>query len=101
MAENFSLRNSLFLFICLVASLQPSLLIAQTDLGAIRGHIQDQSGGAIASATITVRNDATAWQRTTQSDSSGDYTMTGVPLTGQYTVSATAPQFKPAQEDKV
>jgi outer membrane receptor protein involved in Fe transport len=101
MAENLSLRNSLLLLVCLASCLQPFHLVAQTDLGAIRGHIQDQRGGAIAGATITVRNDATSWQRTTQSDASGDYSMTGVPLTGQYTVSASAPQFNPAQEDKV
>jgi hypothetical protein len=101
MAENCPLRKPLFLSVCFICCLQPLQLAAQTDLGAIRGHIQDQRGGAITSATITVRNDATAWQRTTESDYSGDYTLTGVPLTGQYTVSATAPQFKPAQEDKI
>ena len=100
MAENLSLRNSLLL-ICLACSLQPFYLAAQTDLGAIRGRIQDQHGDAIAGATITVRNPATSWQRATQSDASGIYILTGVPLTGQYSVSASAPQFKAVQEDKV
>src|SRR5215471_8612793 len=101
MAENKSLFTFLLLTVLLACCLQPLSLSAQTDLGAIRGRVQDQRGGSIVGATITVRNDSTSWQRTTQSDASGDYILTGVPLTGQYTVSATASQFKTAQEDRV
>ncbi len=76
-------------------------LAAQTDLGAIRVHVQDQSGSALAGATVTVRNPATSWERTAQTDGSGDYSFVGVPLTGHYTVSVAAAQFKTAQENDV
>jgi len=83
------------------ACLSTISLIAQTDLGALKGHIQDQHGAAIAGATVTLRNPATSLSRTVQSDSSGNYSFIGVPLTGNYVVSVAAPQFKTAQQEGV
>ena len=76
-------------------------LAAQTDLGAFRGRVLDQGGAAIAGATVTLRNPATSWERTAQTDGSGDYSFVGVPLTGQYSVTVNASQFKPAQQDGI
>jgi len=76
-------------------------LLAQTDLGAVRGHVRDQRGDAINNATITLRNPATSFDRTVQTDSSGNFSFSGVPLTGQYVVSASAPQFKGVDKQDV
>ena len=76
-------------------------LPAQTELGALRGLVQDQQGAAITSATVVLRNPATSWERSTNTDSNGDYSFAGIPLTGQYTVGVTATQFKPAQQENV
>lgn len=103
MAEKFAVSRVL-LFVSLVLLVFQSLTIqlaAQTDLGAIRVHVQDQSGSSLAGATVTVRNPATSWERTAQTDGSGDYSFVGVPLTGQYTVSVAAAQFKTAQQNDV
>ncbi len=103
MAEKFAVSRVL-LFVSLVLLVFQSLtlqLAAQTDLGTIRVHVQDQSGSALAGATVTVRNPATSWERTAQTDASGDYSFVGVPLTGQYTVSVAAAQFKAAQQNDV
>src|SRR5664279_3152666 len=69
-------------------------LLAQTDLGALKGHVQDQHGSAIAGARVTLRNPATAFNRNVHTDATGNFSFTGIPLTGQYVVSVAAPQFK-------
>jgi Carboxypeptidase regulatory-like domain/TonB dependent receptor-like, beta-barrel len=88
----------LVLLACQVFTLN---LVAQTDLGSVRGQVQDQGGAAIVGATVTLRNPATSWERRARTDGSGDYLFVGVPLTGQYMVSVNAAQFKPAQQDSV
>ena len=101
MAENVTRRNCLVPLVLLACCFQTLNLVAQTDLGALRGTVQDQRGGAIAGAAVTLRNPATSWERTTQTDGSGDFSFTGVPLTGQYTVGVSASQFKPTQQERV
>ncbi|HVO63865.1 MAG TPA: TonB-dependent receptor [Terriglobales bacterium] len=88
----------LVLLVCQVVTLN---LIAQTDLGALKGRVLDKQGAVITGAKVTLRNPATAWERTSQTDGSGDYSFVAVPLTGEYTVSVSAPPFKIAQQDKV
>ena len=81
--------------------LSPTLLSAQTDLGNVRGHVQDQQSKAIASASVELRNPATNFDRKAQTDSSGNYSFIGVPLTGQYVMTVNAPQFKPAEQKDI
>jgi hypothetical protein len=90
-----------FVFCVFALGLASTALIAQTDLGALRGHVQDQQGHPISGASVTLRNPATALDRTVQTDSSGDYSFTGIPLTGQYVLSATAPQFKTVEQSNI
>ena len=93
------LRFGRFQLFVLLASLFITLhLAAQTELGAVRGQIGDQRGGAIANATVGLHNPVTSWERTTQTDAAGNYSFSGVPLTGQYVVSVSAPQFKAARK---
>ena len=95
------LRIIELLILALLACCSATPLVAQTDLGALKGHVQDQHGGAITGATVTLRNPATAFDRTAKTDSTGSFSFVGVPLTGQYVVSVTAPQFKTVQRDNV
>ncbi len=90
-----------FLFCVLALGFAPLPVVAQTDLGALRGHVQDQQGHAISGASVTLRNPATALDRTVQPDSSGNYSFTGIPLTGQYVLSAAAPQFKTVERSNI
>src|ERR1700687_2051282 len=67
-------------------------LFAQSDLGTISGFVKDPSGGTIANAKITIRNNRGV-ERVATSNDSGYYTITNVPP-GLYTVVAEAPGFR-------
>src|ERR1700687_230002 len=67
-------------------------LFAQSDLGTISGFVKDPSGGTIANAKITIRNNRGV-ERVATSNDSGYYTITNVPP-GLYTVVADAPGFR-------
>ena len=86
------------LYWLLACCLSSTLVIAQTDLGAVRGHVQDQQQRAVAGASVTLRNPATNFDRTIETDGSGDYSFIGVPLTGQYVLTVKAPQFNPVEQ---
>ena len=93
-----------FLFTILasiVVSLSYTNVLAQTDLGALQGRVQDQHGSPIAGATVVLRNPATAFNRTSQTDATGDFSFAGIPLTGQYVVSVSAPQFKTVERGDI
>ena len=91
----------LSLLVVLALFLASARLLAQTDLGALRGHVEDQHGSAIAGATVTVRNPATAFNRTTPTDAAGNFSFAGIPLTGKYVVSVSAPQFKTVEKSDI
>ncbi len=76
-------------------------LPAQTDLGAVKGHVQDQRGSDIANAAVTLRNPETAFERTARTDATGNFAFVGIPLTGRYIVRVAAPQFETAKQDNV
>ena len=82
------------LYLLLVCFLTFTSLLAQTNLGTVQGHIQDPQNNAIGGASVTLRNPSTAFQRTVQTDSSGNYSFMGVPLTGSYVLTVNAPQVQ-------
>lgn len=72
------------------------LASAQFDTGTITGQVKDQSGAAIAQATVTVTNTGTAFQKILKTDAGGDYTASALP-SGNYMVSAQASSFAEAK----
>ena len=66
---------------------------AQSTGGRIRGTVEDPSGGAVPSANVRLRNEATGSERTTQSGASGEYAFLEVPV-GTYTVELQLTGFK-------
>ena len=60
--------------------------------GAIQGSIVDQSGGAIAGASITVRNQGTNQTRTMLTNAQGFFRAGELPV-GQYELRAESPGF--------
>src|SRR5947208_456354 len=66
---------------------------AQSTGGRIRGTVMDTSGGAIASAKVTLINEATNATREVQSGSNGEYIFLEVPV-GTYEIDATSQGFK-------
>src|ERR1035437_8255999 len=68
---------------------------AQTVTATLVGTVTDASGAVVTGAAVTVVRLATDFTRTTQSDSSGNYTLTLLPP-GTYQLSAQKEGFKHA-----
>lgn len=66
---------------------------AQTSQGSIRGQVTDSKGAAICPATVTIVNDATGIKDTTQTNTSGEYSVVDL-NPGTYTVDMTSTGFK-------
>src|SRR5919199_1017187 len=76
---------------CALALASVPTSFAQTiDAGTIRGHVADQNGAAIVGAEVRVTNDVTGLSRTAHTDDGGNYTVTGLPLTGAYKMTITS-----------
>jgi len=81
-----------FVTLCCL-TLTVSGMFAQSDRGTITGTITDPAGAVIASATIEARNTATGVAYQAASTSTGNYTISQLPV-GTYDVSAAVPGFK-------
>ena len=73
---------------------------AQTFRGTILGTISDPNGAVVAGATITVKNTSTGIERTTTTDSEGNYTVAELPV-GPYEVRVEQPGFTTALVSRV
>src|SRR5215471_16311372 len=71
-----------------------SFALAQTSrvAGAVQGTVQDQTGSAVAGATVTLRNPATNRSRKASTDLEGFFRMSELPV-GLYEVHVEAPGF--------
>ncbi|MGC2804387.1 MAG: carboxypeptidase regulatory-like domain-containing protein, partial [Candidatus Acidiferrum sp.] len=68
-------------------------LKAQTpDAASIRGQVADQSHAALSGVDVTVTNKLNGAERTTQTDSSGNFSFSGLPI-GKYTMIAHKQDF--------
>jgi len=72
---------------------------AQTNYGAIRGHVVD-TAAVIRNASITLTNLGTKVSRTTASNSAGDYVFPSVDP-GRYSVRISAPGYKSTEYDDI
>src|SRR3984885_13325476 len=68
---------------------------AQFDVGSLVGTIRDQSGAAVAGASITATNTATNIESSATSNSNGDYEVPALHV-GVYTISAKATNYAEA-----
>ena len=58
-----------------------AILFAQTpDTATINGRAVDQSHAGVAGVTITATNSQSGLKRTAESDSSGDFSLAGLPI---------------------
>jgi len=71
-------------------------LAAQGSRGALRGVVQDASGGRIAGATIVLQSDESATQRQVTSNDRGEFLIEDLPP-GNYQVAVDAKGFSPAK----
>jgi len=78
------------------------VVVAQTpDTATIHGQVIDQSHAAVAGVQVTLTNAQSGFKRTAQTDASGGFSLSGLPVAGTYTISATKPGFSDATLDKV
>src|SRR5579885_2124814 len=71
---------------------------AQTpDTAAIHGHVTDQTHAALAGVRIVVKNSLGGPDRTAETDGSGDFSVTGLPISGTYTILAEKAGFAGAR----
>lgn len=67
---------------------------AQTITSGIEGEVTDESGAAIAGATVTITDTRTGQTRTLTAGSNGSFRAGSLPPGGPYTVTATAPGYE-------
>lgn len=80
----------------LAFSLLPVVLLAQNSRGALRGTVQDPSGGRIISASITVEGVGVSLQRQATTNDRGEFRFDDLPA-GTYRISVKATGFATAK----
>ncbi|WP_158821427.1 TonB-dependent receptor [Granulicella sp. S156] len=85
-------RYAFLLALLATLAFSGAVALAQTVTGSIRGVIVDQTGAAVAGATISARNVGTGVVTKTTTDRSGTYNLQTL-LIGTYAVSASKPGF--------
>ena len=80
-------------FLLAIVLLLTSAALAQLTTADILGTVTDQTGASVPNATVTLTNLGTNDQRTVQSNGSGDYTFTLLPV-GHYSISVKAGGFQ-------
>jgi hypothetical protein len=78
--------------------LLPVALIAQNPRGALRGNVQDTSGGSISSAKVVLQTPESALQRVASTDTQGEFRIDDL-APGTYRVVVTANGFAEASSD--
>ena len=73
---------------------------AQVNTASLTGQVTDTAGAVIPNASVTVKNKATAAERSTTTDSSGYYTFASLPV-GIYSVTIELQGFKRAVHEAV
>jgi hypothetical protein len=84
------------LFVILSAVVLASVLQAQNPRGALRGTVQDPTGGRIPGARIVVTSVESSLRREATSEDRGEFRLDDL-LPGAYRISVSAPEFAPAQ----
>lgn len=78
----------------IIAVLSLSAFAQTPDTATIRGKVADSSQAAIAHAQITATNTLTGAKRTAETDDSGAFTISGLPVAGTYDIVATNEGFE-------
>jgi hypothetical protein len=96
-----SKRIALFFpFLMLVAALLATSSALAQSTATVQGTVTDSKGAVLPNATIVVRNRNTATERTTQTDSEGNYQVAALPV-GLYSIEVRVEGFKTQVADSV
>ena len=92
-------RSLMFAFLLTLATC--GVMCAQTAVtGAITGYISDNSGAAVADATVTATNPDTKVTSTTKTNADGVYRFTSL-IPGRYTVNISKSGFKQVTQENI
>src|SRR5262245_46532220 len=96
-----SKRIGLFLPLLLLAVglLVSSPVLAQST-AVVQGTVTDSKGAVVPNATVTLKNKGTGVERTTQTDSNGNYQVAALPV-GTYSIEVKVTGFKTQVADQV
>ena len=95
-------KQRLVLSLLAVSAMVPGGLGAQTpDTVTLSGQVQDASHAQVAGAAVEVKNALTGLDRTTTTDSRGNFVLSGLPGAGIYEVSGTKSGFSTATVERV
>ena len=96
-----SRRIGLFLpLIAVAVGLLVSASVFGQSTATVQGSITDSKGAVVPNATVILRNKATSIERTTQTDSDGNYQVAALPV-GTYVIEVRASGFKTQVADQV
>ena len=93
-----TIRVALFLFAA--CGLVPRPATAQVLYGSVVGTVQDDSGGAVPNAVVTIVNDFTTRKREVLTGEDGAYSFADVPA-GSYTLTVAAKGFRTSRTNNV
>src|SRR5687768_14071890 len=86
--------------VLLVAGLLVSSPVFAQSTATVQGTVTDSKGDLIPNATVTVRNRSTSFERTTKTDTDGNYQLAALPV-GVYTIEVKIEGFKTQVADNV
>jgi hypothetical protein len=92
-------RLLLSVIVCLCVLFFAAITQAQTgNSSTVSGTVTDPSGGVVVKATVTIHDPVSGYERTAQTDNSGNFSFPNVPL-NPYHMTVTAPGFAPYVQD--
>ena len=94
------MRSNILLAAVVIALLGTGTVYGQRTTATIRGIVTDASDAVVPGATVTVTGQATGFSRSTQSNESGVYVLTDLPI-GTYTINAELTGFRAAKQTNV
>jgi outer membrane receptor protein involved in Fe transport len=89
-----------FSFLMLVAALLATSSALAQSTATLQGTVSDSKGAVLPNATVVVRNRSTSSERTTQTDTDGNYQIAALPV-GVYSVEVKVEGFKTQVADQV
>jgi hypothetical protein len=94
------LSKRIAIFLTLVAALLATSSALGQSTATVQGTVTDSKGAVLPNATVVVRNRNTSTERTTQTDSDGNYQVAALPV-GVYTIEVRVQGFKTQVADQV
>ena len=94
------LSRRIVIFLVLVAALLATSSALAQSTATVQGTVTDSKGAVLPDATVIVKNRSTSNERTTQTDSNGNYQVAALPV-GVYSIEVRVQGFKTGLADQV